>query len=259
MIYLQITPDSPFVLHAETLNNSIIETVALTYLRKCNTVVIAAGAAAPRNNKVHILSLVLPMPSSSSDSGGGDITLESLNKVVNNGGLVGHQDWVRCLEFSPQVNDSGIVDGILLASGSHDHKIRLWLLTEDKIDEEVSIGGTTSSAGSEEFGEEDDDEPEVGNSEIDVDAILSDQARLTIPDCNGYKIPITLEAMLVGHEDSVSSVAWHPTSSKPCLLSSSMDRTLLLWTADETSNGIWMPMVRVELVVGSLVEVWALV
>ena len=235
MLYLQTSPDKPFMLHASTLHNTIIETVALTYLKKSNTVLVAAGAAAPRNNKVHILSLVLP-------TNGGDMNPSTFQKLVNNGGLIGHQDWIRCLSFSSQVCESGTTDGIILASGSHDHKIRLWLLSEVAFNDNTLASTTTTT---DDFNNDDDDEPEVGNAEIDVDAILSDQARLTISDCNGYKIPITLEAMLVGHEDSVSSVAWHPTSSKPCLLSSSMDRTLLIWTADETSNGIWMPMVRV--------------
>ena len=47
-----------------------------------------------------------------------------------------------------------------------------------------------------------------------------------------------MEAVLIGHEDWVHSVAWQPRPAaeaganaprRPCLLSASMDRTMALW------------------------------
>ena len=54
------------------------------------------------------------------------------------------------------------------------------------------------------------------------------------------------EALLVGHEDWVHSVAWQPPVTQPdgtrsqpaCLLSASMDRTMMLWCRD-AATGWW--------------------
>lgn len=53
-----------------------------------------------------------------------------------------------------------------------------------------------------------------------------------------------MEALLVGHEDWVFSVAWQPqqdaqaqqAAAAPCLLSASMDRTMMLWRPESTSG-----------------------
>lgn len=59
-------------------------------------------------------------------------------------------------------------------------------------------------------------------------------------------VAVTLEALLMGHEDFVHSVAWQPSAADassgsrqrgPCLLSASMDRTMMLWRPDEGTGG----------------------
>ena len=64
----------------------------------------------------------------------------------------------------------------------------------------------------------------------------------------GSAYTATLEAVLLGHEDWVFSAAWQPpqsdgnacsaAASVPCLLSASMDRTMMLWRP-EASTGAW--------------------
>lgn len=65
---------------------------------------------------------------------------------------------------------------------------------------------------------------------------------------------ISLESLLIGHEDWVYSVAWQPPkissidgneSHQPLsILSASMDKTMMVWQPEKTT-GIWMNMVTV--------------
>ncbi|XP_069075725.1 elongator complex protein 2 isoform X7 [Pleurodeles waltl] len=71
------------------------------------------------------------------------------------------------------------------------------------------------------------------------------------------KYAVTLETLLSGHEDSVYAVHWQPSFIKDgkihqpmCLLSASMDKTMILWAPDEES-GVWLEQVRVGEVGGN--------
>lgn len=70
-----------------------------------------------------------------------------------------------------------------------------------------------------------------------------------------YSFQVSLESLLVGHEDWVYSVEWQPpeSSSKDdvecycqpqSILSASMDKTMMVWKPEKTT-GIWMNMVTV--------------
>ena len=59
---------------------------------------------------------------------------------------------------------------------------------------------------------------------------------------------VYLEALLVGHEEPVTSISWHPCRKSIygrdlILISSSMDRTILVW--GEHESGILTPISRV--------------
>lgn len=56
-----------------------------------------------------------------------------------------------------------------------------------------------------------------------------------------------LESVLIGHEDWVHSVAWQPlaasaSAQRPCLLSASMDRTMMLWRPDTATGSCMLPL-----------------
>lgn len=125
--------------------------------------------------------------------------------------LVGHQNWVRGIDF---IRTEG--GKILLASGSQDRYIRLWSIHKSEPDSSVSLDslGITKYA----------PKPRV--------------------DLGGVSYDIILESLLVGHEDWVMSVAWNKqkshvlSSAEVTLLSSSMDRTMILWRKDVDSGAI---------------------
>jgi elongator complex protein 2 len=110
--------------------------------------------------------------------------------------------------------------------------------------------------------EEDDEltEKKDNHDVIDIETIeeiTMSEARLTFFGHN-CSHNIYLEALMIGHEDWVTHVQWltdyTPLSTKSShesaipsdlrLFSTSMDRNMLIWKADE-STGIWTPQVRI--------------
>lgn len=56
-----------------------------------------------------------------------------------------------------------------------------------------------------------------------------------------------LDALLAGHENWVYSAAWHPqttTEENACLVSASMDKTIIVWLPQAQENGIWLEHAR---------------
>lgn len=161
------------------------------------------------------------------------------------GALTGHEDWITSFDWWKSTDDSS-----LLASGSQDTRIRLWMFrtyTEkredclvDNTDDIISI-------------EEDDDLSEDNkNDGIEEDEEGESRMEIVLPTSSSDHVQsvirVTLEALLVGHEESVTSVKWH-TNPQPLygydklLISSSMDRAIMLW--GPTTEGIWTPLTRV--------------
>lgn len=141
--------------------------------------------------------------------------------------LNGHQNWVRGLAFTQQGSK------LVLASASQDRCIRLWAVTEESLN--------SSSGGG------DENRPGVAGNAPAVAALMKYAPRPLFTAPSGARYQATLEALLIGHEDWVHSVAWQPRkkddgASKdedealPCLLSASMDRTMVLWVPDKATG-----------------------
>ena len=148
------------------------------------------------------------------DSLGEDYNDKNNNIFVLGCVLSGHQNWVRSLAFVAASRR------LLLASASQDRHIRLWSIEPDEDahgdDMTLSKLGITKYA----------PKPQM---------ILA-----------GNKYTAILESLLVGHEDWVMSVAWnvnkwrrqHAEEGQLRLLSSSMDRTMAVWSKD-SGSGVW--------------------
>ncbi|KAG1693459.1 hypothetical protein DVH05_023543 [Phytophthora capsici] len=133
---------------------------------------------------------------------------EMITKVLE---LEGHKGWIRSLQFNSQRVEFG--EGVILASASQDQRIRLWKVTpRSRVAEGVSTGEVK-------------------------------EGFLAHGSCTTYTV--SFDALLLGHEDWVTSVQWMNLDGEMALLSSSMDNTLIVWTKPADTLGSWSPSLRV--------------
>jgi len=251
------------------------------------TCYLFAGSANPKNNKIYVYTIPycttsdVSAASEGKSSGGASgskkeawVNLPSLeiSEPLYHGNLLGHQDWITCFSWLSDFNttsstsSSGGVGGSdcsLLASSGHDAKIRLWKFS-------TYTSTSTDNVSAAELGKEEEDMAVVSDSDDDeanIDDLEEEEgeARLVINHSSGNSdsssnitTAVSLEALLLGHEEAVTSLTWRQTTSnkkeKPCLLSSSMDRTILLWMEESneeegegvgSGGGVWVPISRV--------------
>uniref|UniRef100_A0A1I8P377 Elongator complex protein 2 n=1 Tax=Stomoxys calcitrans TaxID=35570 RepID=A0A1I8P377_STOCA len=140
--------------------------------------------------------------------------------------LVGHEDWVRGLDFVREGDD------LLLASASQDNFIRLWRIAPRSAEQ-------------------------VNNNKVDIFNLLDEstgdirvEEKIIQASGNSW-YAISLESVLYGHDNWVYGVHWHKSADNELsLLSASIDKTLILWQSSDES-GIWMEKVRLGEVGGN--------
>lgn len=246
-----------------------------------------AGSASPRHNKVWVYTI--PYRAANPPATDDDLTstwatlpLFTIGEPIQHGFLLGHQDWITCFAWLPDFqnsgtdneneNDGGGVEKAILASSGHDAKIRLWKFTSKMGGTSSDVEGTAidETLGPDNNVDDEDDGSDIEDNDEDeanIDDLEEEEgeARLTIRHAATSGISttaISLEALLLGHEEAVTSLNWREKGmgnkkrDKPCLLSSSMDRTILIWMEEETSvedddgiggggGGVWVPISRV--------------
>uniref|UniRef100_A0A182QQW7 Elongator complex protein 2 n=1 Tax=Anopheles farauti TaxID=69004 RepID=A0A182QQW7_9DIPT len=138
--------------------------------------------------------------------------------------LRGHCDWVRGLDCV-RLPDS---EDCLLASASQDTFIRLW-----------RISPRQSLQKQKEF-------TEILNDE---DITLEERTFTVRAGSEEYHYALSLESVLQGHEGWVYGVHFCIRDARLHLLSSSIDKSLTVWTPSE--SGVWVESVRVGEVGGS--------
>lgn len=155
---------------------------------------------------------------------------ERRGKFVRGCELKGHTDWIRSLDFSLPVCTTGEANNVLLVSSSQDRGIRIW-----KMDLRDSLDSNQSA---------------YRKEKISLASYI--EGPVLVAGTNSYQI--SLESLLIGHEDWVYSVEWQPPSTASpegiaycqpqSILSASMDKTMMIWKPEKTS-GIWMNVVTV--------------
>ena len=138
--------------------------------------------------------------------------------------LSGHEGWIRALSlWTPSSSHQSAGAGeMLLASCSNDKYIRIWRFKNTNISEE------TRSA-----------TKPTGNVSMFEQTLTT---KLQSISAGGVSYSITFDALLLGHEDWVYSVAWQ-TAAEPVLLSASGDGSMAVWQPD-LDSGIWLTTTR---------------
>ena len=125
--------------------------------------------------------------------------------MIEKSRLDGHEDWILDLSFLELTDSNPEQSRLLLASSSKDGYIRLWNFSLSQKQEKSIFSGVS----------------------FNVSRII---------DVNNKECEISLEALLIAHENWVYSVNWHPPILKEgkkiqplLLLSASMDRSMIVW------------------------------
>ncbi|KDQ10026.1 hypothetical protein BOTBODRAFT_504183 [Botryobasidium botryosum FD-172 SS1] len=165
----------------------------------------------------------------------------------------GHEDWVRCLAFSLSAASLGApssqTETLTLASGSQDGYTRLWVINPENSMSSPSTAVTDAGKGT---GEPEDDlldafERSLGELGSDGSGgkQISNRSHLFgVPNADGstQRYTLVFDALLIGHEGTVTSVSWRPSSphqlasASPTLLTTSTDGSLILWSPTSPST-----------------------
>lgn len=134
------------------------------------------------------------------------------------------------MDFSLPLSSDNEAKNLFLVSSSQDRGIRIW-----KIVQQDSLADQGSR---------------VSQQEIDLASYI--KGPLFVAGSCSYQV--SLESLLIGHEDWVYSVEWQPPSVSSgvegsyfqpmSILSASMDKTMMIWKPERTT-GLWMNVVTV--------------
>ncbi|VDM96159.1 unnamed protein product [Thelazia callipaeda] len=133
----------------------------------------------------------------------------------------GHSDWVCTISISEYENN------ILVATGGNESVIRIWRFDLYQNDtNEVKESNTAA-------------------------VVVSFNLFDPISDASHYTLHISLLSILNAHHDWICSLDWHPY--KMWLLSSSNDKTVIVWESAETDPNLWSDRARMGSIGGQAV------
>uniref|UniRef100_A0A1I8GP11 Elongator complex protein 2 n=1 Tax=Macrostomum lignano TaxID=282301 RepID=A0A1I8GP11_9PLAT len=158
---------------------------------------------------------------------------EAIRRVIRVSG--GHQDWVRDIDWVELPDQEGCA---LIATASQDSTVRLWRLERLPDYDNAAVTGK---------GDNYSDGKRPARL-LDVDRQVASEAGV------GFgRIAIRLESVLQGHDSAVTSVRFFSVNDDDGadrqpqlrLLTSSMDRSLVVWQPQADAGGLWLERDRV--------------
>lgn len=156
-----------------------------------------------------------------------DQMVNGKRKFIKVDTLTGHENWVRGIDITT-VNDTDL----LIASSSQDTFIRLWRISARATIEPIQI---------------DKAKVFMANDDIQIEEnifiVKNDSGK-------SFSYAVSLESVLLGHDGWVYGVNWSRSGNQLQLLSSSIDKTLIIW-AIQDETGVWTEKVRVGEVGGN--------
>lgn len=281
------------LLRAKTV---LLDHISISSIYITSSLFVFIGTASPRHNKIHVYNLVVIVSSSAEEEQSATSSSMPCIEYKQCGSLLGHEDWITCMDYwmpntnNVSTNASSSSSSCYLATGSQDCRIRLWKFRsttsttklndltndtnddnnkDDTNDKEVDHVNNDDDDAIDDDDDDDeimkdrhgiDEEDEEGEVRLEIVTTTTTTTGVASTTTNTTTTGITLEALLMGHEESVTAVTWHPHplplyGVDRVLLSSSMDRTILLWTESSYHNdgsttttnggGVWTPMTRV--------------
>ncbi|XP_059649673.1 elongator complex protein 2 [Cornus florida] len=152
---------------------------------------------------------------------------ERTGKFVRACELKGHTDWLRSLDLSLPIWTNGEANSLLLVSSSQDRSIRIW---------KMALRNSPANS--------------IRKEKISLASYID--GPVLVAGSSSYQI--SLESLLIGHDDWVYSVEWQPPTNSSIegiacyqpqsILSASMDKTMMIWQP-EKNTGIWVNVVTV--------------
>lgn len=155
--------------------------------------------------------------------------VDGKRKFIKVDTLTGHEDWVRGLDITKLNNND-----LLIASASQDTFIRLWRISSRPSIELIQLRKANIFS---------------ANDDIQIEEKIftikcSDSGKQ-------FNYAVKLESVLLGHDGWIYGVNWCNTIDNHLqLLSSSIDKTLIIWSMQE-DTGVWMEKMRVGEVGGN--------
>ncbi|KAJ3230824.1 Elongator subunit elp2 [Chytriomyces hyalinus] len=183
--------------------------------------------------------------------------------------LQGHTDWIRNLDVATFTESASVIPGLLdgdlmIASASQDKYVRLWKVSEGGLGAATEsaaadrVGGLVSAKGETKV---DADISEFNDAIEMLEALVGDEGEggrqlstkahiiEVVVDNIKRKYTVMFDALLIGHEDWVHSIAWAPPiitdgmyHQKLEIVSASADKCVTVWRPD--SGHVWSPEVR---------------
>lgn len=124
--------------------------------------------------------------------------------------LKGHEDWIKCLDFIKITDNKWFI-----ATGSQDRYIRIWNL-EFKNAEEL----------------------EIENKKNKMSLINNKKFPIVFKD-GLNAMAINFDSLIMGHDDWIQCIKFHPNPQKLQLLSATANTELMIWEVDKKSD-IWI-------------------